>query len=244
MTALFKMNTNILLSRRFFVINLFIILVLTILLLIFSDYYLEQNHLIIYQLSYYVDYYFESIQFIKLLVVILIVTILMHSKPLDDINNYTHASYSRVIVESSKLITFMIVVFMNLFCYFLLFEIIGIFLTPYMIFHIDHLYMLFRMLLFSLYYLLLGRGIYLYVKHYYATIGVILMYFIGSIFSEYLIPYGTENFSSMIAHFVFPDLVLYDSYQFAFVYGDLFIIVEILFLFILIQIKALHRDIV
>ncbi|PAT01730.1 hypothetical protein CI105_04380 [Candidatus Izimaplasma bacterium ZiA1] len=216
-------------SKKTYYISLGMIVINSLLFIYFSSFTTNIHELLINQSNYYNEYISECISFLKLELIVLIVFMIIDCF---NKNNYDYfllnKTYrSRVII--SKITAIYIVIILILLVNYLLFLLIPLVLTPY--FYVNNvLVILFiRLLIFCLYYLLLGIIFYLVFKSIYGLLMFFTLYMVTYTINGFLENINDVKGFKVVYSIFFPELFYSINNQYIFLFKE-YIILSLIFL--------------
>ena len=212
--------------------------------LFFSRFYYDYD-LLLYDSEYYLgEYYFESINYLKIVIVLYNMFLVINGLILNKYDLFLLIRRNRKQVIISKIITLLLGnIVLTAFLY-LLFLITGLYLTPYMEIDITSLALLGDLIIFGGAYLLTYILIYFYSKGTYSLLIIVVGYFISDITIEYYVLRSNVSNISKGINFVFMNIGYYQDTGYGLYYGKIWGIILIIVLFLGIVLLYEKNDIV
>ena len=242
MISLFKLHFHYLFSWKVVYATLIIILVSLISYLLFSRFYLD-NNLLVFNAEYYrIEYYFESLNYLKFLIIIYNLFLVINSFAINKYDIFLLIRRSKKQIITSKIIVLFIGSTVLIIILYLIFLIIGLYLTPYMQISFKDLAILGDLIIFSEAYLLIYITTYLYSNSIYNLLTIIVGFFISDLMIDYN---SLKNNASTIAkglNLVFISIGYYQKTGYTLYYGEIYGILLITVLFVIILRKYLNSD--
>jgi len=243
MISMFSLHFYYLFSWKVIYVSLILLLVSIISFLFFSRFYLDYD-LLLYDSQYYVfEYYFESINYLKIVIVIYNMFLVINGFVLNKYDIFLLVRRNRKQVIMSKIITLFLGSFTITFLLFLLFLITGVFLTPYMRIDISSLALLGDLIIFGGVYLMGYILIYFYSKGMYSLLIIVVGYFISDITTDFFELKSGASSISKVLNFVFINIGYYQDAGYCLYYGKLWGIILLIILFFAIVILYTKKDI-
>lgn len=243
MINILNLHFNFLLSKKTFIIILVIIIISVLVDVYFSNYYLDHTLLIIEGEYYKDEYLFESISFIKFIIVIFSVFITIESFIIVKYDYFLLSRISKFKFITSKLATLVLTVSTLTIILSLIMYIIGLVLTPYFFPRDVDIMLVGKMLLFALYYSAISVLVVSWINNLFSLIIVLMGYFVSVTSVDYLAVKENVGSGSHVIQLVFIDLVNYKEIGYDFLYNEL-IILSFICVFIIKSITLyLSRDI-
>jgi hypothetical protein len=194
-------------------------LLVAVVLLYISEFYVDQEILDLYQDTYAFNYLFEGGMLIKFVIVVttIFLNVLLYSIHID---SHLLNRYGRIKVIGSKILVVSLLTILIVCIYVLLLYVIGIYIAMYL--DAFSIISLVPFLLLGLFYTMFGMLLMMVLKNQYVLILVIVFYFLGSIFTP--LSYG-ESFTTfeLMIGFLIPDVMFYHN-EFQFMYGSIYLL--------------------
>lgn len=243
MIRLYKSQMFLLLSKRDLYILLGSLFVFLLFLVYASRYYLDYNYQIVYKDNLFHDYLTESLSFIKFIVVMYGVYFSILVKKLHHLDGLYLSRSNRLRIILSRLLVLISYMMVCISILFVLFLLVGTFLTPIMK-EYDYLSLYGSILLFGLFYLLIGYILMITIRVYYAPIFTILFYFTGTIFSPYYINIKQATLFEKVISFVINDLIVFSNNTISPYYGNIHLGALVFLLFWIVVCLFHEKDII
>ena len=243
MIKMIKLHFYYLFSWKVVYVSLIIVLISTIIFLTFSKFYLDYDLLIFNSKYYREGYYFESINYLKIVIVLYNMFLVINAFILNKYDVFLLARRTRFEVISSKVLVLIIISSILTIMLYLIFLVTGQFLTPFMNISNTDMAILGDLIIFSVIYLLLFISLYFYGKGLYSLLIIVVGYFISDIAIDYYEPRNSVNILSKIINFVFVNIGYYEDIGYSLYYGKIWGIILIIILFQLIIFRYLKTDI-
>jgi hypothetical protein len=217
----------LLLSKKDLYILLSSFLILFVFLLYSSGYYQDLNFQVVYRQDLFFDYLNESISFIKFISVIYGIYLSILARKLHHLDGFFLSRSTRMKIIGSRLFALSVYLVVIITIVYVLFLCVGFFLTSIMI-EYDYISLFFTLVLFSLFYMFLSYLVMLSVHVSYSPIFVLLLYFVGTIFSPYYSSAQEATISEKIVNFLLNDLILFSDHTIAPFYGNFHVVTFII----------------
>ena len=244
MISMFKLHFYYLFSWKVFYISFIILVICLVCFLFFSNFYLNYD-LLLFNKNYYLeDYYFESINFIKIIIIMFNLFLIINGFI---VNNYdvvllTRRSKKDVIISKVLSISVISIIFTVLL--YQSFLVTGLFLTPYMNIGLIDFSICADLVVFGLIYLHLYILAYTLSKGIYSLLVVIIGYFVSDITIEYYILKDSVTTFSKVINVVFVNVSYYSDSGYGLLYSKTSGIIVIAMLFLVIIYSYLKNDII
>ena len=229
---LIVLHYEIIISNKLLMILLTKLLLVTLMLLYFSNYYLPYNELITNKDMYYVDYLFESVSFIKIMIVVSIIFIILSTKSIQNMDPLLLNISSKKRLIISRLSSLILLSSLLTLLMLLIFVIIGVFLTPYDMVFVNIMSLVASLLLFTAIYSMLTYIVYFTTNHVYSLGGVLVLYLIGTSMNGSLVVIEEVSWLYMVINLIHNDVILFDTYQYGFMFGYWYVLAVVIGLFI------------
>lgn len=239
---LLQTQMMLLLSKKDLYILLGSFLLFFMFLLYSSGYYLDLNYQVVYRQDLFFEYLNESISFIKLLSVVYGIYLSILARKLHHLEGLFTSRSSRKKIIGSRLLALSTYLIVIISIVYVLFLSVGFFLTTIMI-EYKYITLLYTLILFSLFYMYLSYLVMILVEVFYAPIFVLILYFVGTIFSPYYSSGLDATTSEKILSFLLNDLILFSDHSIAPYYGNLHVITLIILLACVVLYLFSNRDI-
>lgn len=198
------------------------VLIFLIGVIYFSRFYLGNAELLFDKAYYYNEYYMESLNLAKMMIVLFNFVLVTNSFVFNKYDYFLITRKSRKEVIISKVFILLILSILYTFIIMFMFFLIPLFLTPYMrIFDFFDITKL--MMVFSVYYLTLFIFFIIIFKHIYILFFSFSGYLISFLSSELLIKKSETSFFNSFISVFFPDIINYYVYGYDFLYGSIFV---------------------
>ncbi len=244
MIGMFSLHFYYLFSWKVIYVSLIIVLVSAICFLFFSRFYYDYD-LLLYDSEYYQgEYYFESINYLKIVIVLYNMFLVINGFILNKYDLFLLIRRNRKQVIISKIIILLLGSLVLTVILFLLFLITGLYLTPYMEINITSFALLGDLIIFGGGYLLAYILIYFYSKVMYSMLIIVVGYFISDITIEYYELKSSVSSISKAINFIFINIGYYQDTGYGLYYGKMWGIILIIVLFFGIVILYIKNDIV
>lgn len=243
MMSMIKLHFHYLFSWRVFYIASIIILISQVCFIYFSSFYLEYDLLIFNQEYYLEEYYFESINYIKIVIVLFNMFLIINSFLLNKYDILLLSRRNRLIVISSKILSVSIISIVFTTILYTSFLVTGLFLTPYMEVAYNDLLIIGDIIIFGIVYLMLYIFIYGFNKGIYSLLIIVVGYFISDITIEYFVTKDSITGFSKILNLVFINIGYYTDEGYSLYYGKTWGIILYLLLFLVCIVYYLKHDI-
>ncbi len=243
MISLIKLHFYYLFSWKVFYISSIIILISLVSFTYFSSFYLEYDLLKFNQLYYHDEYYFESINYIKIVIVLFNMFLIINSFIINKYDTLLLSRRSRLTVITSKILSVNIISIIFTFILYLSFLVTGMFLTPYMKISYNDLILIGDIIIFGVVYLMMFIFIYGFNKGIYSLLIIVVGYFISDITIEYFVSKDSITGFSKILNLVFINLGYYSDEGYSLYYGKTWGIILYLSLFVTCIVYYLKHDI-
>lgn len=232
MISIFKLHFYYLYSWKVIYVSFILILISIVSYLLFSKFYLDYDLLVFNREYYLEEYYFESINYLKIILVMFNLFIVINSFILNKYDIFLLIRISKKQVIVSKIVTLFIGSTIFTLILYLLFIITGLFLTPYMRVSIVDLSILGDLVIFGGVYLLIYSLIYFYNKGIYSLLIVVIGYFISDITIEYYVIKSSVSDVSKLINLIFINVGYYQDEGYSLYYGKMWGIILLISLFI------------
>lgn len=229
MLRLFKSQMMILLSKKDLYILLVSLLIFLLFLVYSSGYYLDYNYQVVYRSDLFSEYLVESISFMKFTTVIYGIYLSMLARKLHHLDGLFLSRSNRSKIIITRLIALMACSFVIVSISYVLFLVIGFYLTPIMGDY-NYIGLFLTIQLFGVFYLLLSYITFLSVKIFYAPIFVLFLYIFGTIFSPYYIAVEDITGFEKTISYLLSDLIVFSNNEIAPYFGNLHVLTLILVL--------------
>lgn len=222
MISLIKLHYSYLFSWKIIYINLIILLVSLVSFIFLSSFYLDHKLLVFYSQYYVEEYMFSSLTLMKIIILLQSMFIVINGFIINKYDVYLLIRTSRIKLLLSKLLTMLLgVITFTVFMY-LLFTIIGLFLTPYFKFKFEYIDLLFDLVIFSIVYTLLYIFLIIIVTNMYSLLLVFILYFISDISIEYLVTKNDLSAFTKCINLLFPDIGYFRNTGYDLLYSKLY----------------------
>jgi len=242
MISLFKLHFYYLFSWKTLYISLGLIGISIISFLLFSHFYLALDLLVFNARYYQEEYYFESINFLKINIIIYNLFLIINSFFLNKYDNFLIIRKPKKTVIITKILTLLLGSNALMLIFYLLFLIIGLYLTPYMHVSIKDLAILGDLLIFSSVYLLGYIVVALYAKTIYSLLPVIVGFMISDLSTDYYLSKKSVSLSTKLINLLFISISNYSETGYSFYYGKVYGIILFSGLFIVVYVKYIRSD--
>lgn len=222
MINLVKLHFSYLFSWKIIYINLISILFCLVVFVYLSNFYYNNTLLAFYSDFYNEEYIFSVLTLIKIVVLLQSMFIVINGFIINKYDVYLLIRSSRTRVITTKIATILIGTSLFTVTLFLLFNIVGLYLTPYYEFKNTHLELLFDLVLFNVVYCLLYILLVTIIKNMYSLILVYILYFISDISVEYLVQKDNLSFFTKTINLIFPGIGFYSEIGFDLFYSKLY----------------------
>ena len=244
MISMFSLHFHYLFSWKVIYVSLIMFLLSVICFLFFSRFYYDYD-LLLYDSEYYLgEYYFESINYLKIVIVLYNMFLVINGLILNKYDLFLLIRRNRKQVIISKIITLLLGNIVLTVILYLLFLITGLYLTPYMEIDVTSLALLGDLIIFGGAYLLTYILIYFYSKGTYSLLIIVVGYFISDITIEYYVLRSNVSNISKVINFVFMNIGYYQDTGYGLYYGKIWGIILIIVLFLGIVLLYEKNDIV
>jgi len=242
MISLFKLHFYYLFSWKTIYITLGLVVVSIISFLIFSKFYLDVD-LLLFDSEYYKNqYYFESLNYIKLNIIIYNMFLVINGFSLNKYDLFLLVRRSKKQVITSKIIVLLLGNGVLITFFYSLFLIIGLFLTPYMNVTKNDLMIFFDLVIFGGVYLLIFIVVYLHSGSIYSLLIVIIGFFISDLTVDYNALRSNASTIVKVINLVFVSIGNYQEIGYSLFYGKIYGIILLELLFIIVFLKYLQSD--
>ncbi len=242
MINILKLHFYYLFSWKIIYISLITLLISIFCFLFFSSFYLDYDLLIYSKLYYREEYYFDIINYLKIAIVLYSMFLVINAFVLNKYDVFILIRRSKKITVISKLLTILIGNIVMITLLFILFLIIGEFLTPIMAISYKDISILIDLMIFCSVYLLLFTLAYQYSKIIYGILIIFIGYFISDITTEYYALKSSVSIFAKVLNFIFINIGYFQNYGFSLYYGKLYGIALSFILFMIIITKYLRTD--
>lgn len=244
MISLLKLHFSYLYSWKIIYISLIIILISMISFIFLSNFYIEHNLLVFYSEYYEEEYMFGSLSLIKLVIVLQSMFLVINGFVINKYDVYLVSRISRKRVILSKVVILVLgITIFTIFIY-LIFNIVGLFLTPYYSFRNEHLSILLDLLIFGVIYLLLDILMIIIFKNMYTLVIIFIIYFMSNISLEYLVFKSEISGFSKLLNLLFVDIGYYKDIGYDLYYSNLYYLAVCLVLLEIILVIYNKSDII
>ncbi len=242
MISLFKLHFYYLFSWKTIYISLGLVGITIISLLLFSHFYLALDLLVFDALYYEEEYYFESLNFLKINIIIYNLFLTINSFLINQYDNFLIIRKPKKTIIITKVLTLLVGSNALMLIFYLLFLIIGLYLTPYMHPSIKDISILGDLIIFSSVYLLGYLVVALYSKTIYGLLPIVVGFFISDLATDYYISKKSVSLSTKLINLLFISINNYIETGYSFYYGKVYGIILFSGLFIVIYLKYLRTD--
>ncbi len=222
MISLVKLHFSYLFSWKIIYISFITLLICLISFVLLSNFYLDNKLLLFYSDYYSEDYIFSSLSLIKIVILLQSMFLVINGFVLNKYDIYLLTRSNRTYVIFSKIITIISGITIFTTALYLLMNIIGLFLTPYYEFQINHLSLLFDLIIFSIIYTLLYVVLLVTVKNMYSLLIIFIIYFISNISLEYLVTKSDLPAFTKFINLTFPDIGYFRNVGYDLFYSNLY----------------------
>ncbi|MFK5883323.1 MAG: hypothetical protein QM489_03170 [Candidatus Izemoplasma sp.] len=243
MINIIKLHFNFLLSKKTFIIVLTVISISVLVDVYFSNYFIDQTVLIIESEYYKNEYLFESISFIKFVIVIFSVFMSIESFIIIKYDYFLLSRISKFKFITSKLATLVLIVLTLTLILSLIMYIVSLVLTPYFFPGDVDIVLIGKLLLFGFYYTVISVLVVSYINNLFSLIIVLMGYFVSITSVDYLAVKEEVGSIVYIIQLLFIDLTNYKDIGYDFLYNELIILSFITVFLIKIVTVYLNRDI-
>lgn len=177
-----------------------------------------------------IEYMYQGIQFIKINIVVLCIVLVQQTKHTLGIMILKTIEGSRRKVMIQYVISINIIAWILVSIFYVLFLIVGYFLTEY--FYIDHgitLYL--RLILFTTYVIMVLMTLYFLSDSIYTSLSFLVLYFFVIVMTGFLVVKEEVNVFVKILLLYVSDLVLFYDLEYSFLYSDIYYLSVVLALF-------------
>ncbi len=242
MISLFKLHFHYLFSWKTLYITFGLILVSIVSFLLFSNCYLNHD-LLNFDKEYYLEeYYFESLSYLKFTIIIYNLFLVLNGFVFNHYDLFLLVRKRKKIVIITKIVTLLLGNFVLVSIFYLLFLIIGLFLTPYMKVSLNDVAIFLDLVIFGSVYLLIYLVVYSYSKSIYSFLLVIIGFFISDLSSDYKILKSSASFVNKGINLLFISINNYQETGYSLYYDKIYGIILFSCLFIVIYRKYLITD--
>ncbi len=242
MRSLFKLHFHYLFSWKVIYVSLALLLLSILSSLLFSKFYLDYDLLVFNSRYYLEEYYFEGINYLKIIIVLFNMFLVINSFVLNKYDIFLIVRRSKKVVISSKIIILLLGSSVLIILEYLLFIITGLFLTPYMRISIMDLSILLDLIIFGGVYLLIFIIIYLYSDVIYSLLLGVVGFFISDLSMDYNIQRSGASLMAKALNLVFINIGYYFGVGYSLFYGKIYGIFLLEIMFIVISLKYFKRD--
>ena len=243
MMKLYKSQMMILISKKDMYILLSSLLIFLVFLLFSSKYYMDYNYQVVYREELFLEYLIDSVAFMKFTTVIYGIYLSILARKLHHLDGLFLSRSNRSKIIITRLLVLINCSFVIVSILFVLFLVIGNYLTPIMR-EYDYLQLFLSMQLFGVFYLLLSYLAMLSIKLAYAPIFVLFLYFVGTIFSPYYIEVEDTTVLEKIISYLTSDLIVFSNDVIAPYFGNIHVLTLISVLICSIIFLFIRRDII
>lgn len=189
-----------------------------------SGFYNDINYQVVNSNDLFHEYLLDSLSFMKFSIVLYGIYFVTLSRNLHYMDGLLLSRSKRKSVIISRLFVVGTYTFLVQSILFVLFLLVGHFLTPIMKDY-NYIELFLSIQLFGIFYLLISYIVMLMLKVPYAPIFVLFFYFVGSIFSPYYVSHEEVSVMERLVSFIVNDLVVFQDFSIAPLYGNLHLIV-------------------
>ena len=242
MISLYRLHFSYLFSKKILVSSTILLLVSLISLLLFSKFYLDYELLLFNSVFYNEEYYFESINYLKIVIVLFNMFLVINGFALNNYDIFLLVRRNKKQIITSKVITLLIGSSVLIVILYLIFLIIGLLLTPYMVVNITNLKLLLDLLIFGSVYLLIFISVYLFSGVIYSILLVIIGFFISDLSLDYDIYHHNASLITKITNLVFVNIGYFTDTGYSMYYSPLYGLIISIIVFLVILDKYYRSD--
>jgi len=236
MINLFRLQMSYLFSWKIIMSSTILVLVSLISFLLFSKFYLEYELLLFNATYYFEEYYFESLNYFKIVIVLFNMFLVINGFALNKYDVFLLVRRNKKLIITSKILTLIMGSTIIITTLYLVFLIIGLLLTPYMIVSITDLILLIDLLIFSTVYLLIFIAVYLFSGVIYSILLIVVGFFISDMSLDYDIYRHNASVITKIINLVFVNIGYFTETGYSMYYSQLYgFIISILIFLVIIE---------
>ena len=242
MISLFKLHFYYLFSWKVIYVSFILILISVVSSLVFSRFYLDIDMLIFNAEYYHKEYYFESINYFKFIIIIYNLFLVINAFAFNKYDLFLLARRSKKQVISSKIATLLIGSTSLITILYLIFIITGLYLTPYMRIASADLEIFFDLVIFGGVYLLIYIAVFLYSGSIYSLLLVIIGFFISDLTVDYDSLRSSASIMAKGINMIFISIGNYRNIGYSLFYGKTYGLILLVVLFVVISYKYRKSD--
>lgn len=215
---------RIILDKKTINFLLGIISVTMILLMYFSNFYLDENHITIHRDNYQIEYIFEAITFMQIITVILVIYLSLMMIKVEKLTHLYLQRLSRIKYTISKTVSSIVVISIHTSIIMGIFTIIALFLTPFEIEILSTLSLYGQMILFGIYYSSLSLFLSSFTTSKYVGVGLFIFFLVGNTFAPYFEKISDISALESISSLITNVIVFNESLESLFIGGSLYVL--------------------
>lgn len=243
MISLFKLHFYYLFSWKVNYVSFILILITVISSLLFSRFYLDVD-LLIFNAEYYrKEYYFESINYLKFIIIIYNLFLVINAFAFNKYDPFLLVRRSKQQTVMSKIIILLLGSTVLVIIFYLIIMITGLYLTPYMQISIIDLAILGDLLIFGGVYLLIYITVFLYSRSIYSLLLIVIGFFISDLTVDYDSLRSSASIITKGINLIFISIGNYQKGGYSLYYGKIYGLVLLVILFVVISNKYCKSDI-
>ena len=224
--------------------SLFLILILITVISssLFSRFYLDIDMLIFDAEYYHEEYYFESINYFKFIIIIYNLFLVINAFAFNKYDLFLLIRRSKKHIISSKIITLSIGSTVLIIIFYLIFIITGLYLTPYMKISLMDLMILGDLVIFGGVYLLIYITVFLYSGSIYSLLLIVVGFFLSDLTVDYDSLRSSASIMAKGINLLFISIGNYKDIGYSMYYGKTYGLVLLVTLFVMISYKYCKTD--